>query len=333
MRPTVSPPSNELPTQWALDLDPVEKSLTWIWGSPRSGSSWLLDLLCHPARVARHETLGFLPPEHGGTADVIPADEPSIGHHLAPFDGTPVAFYGEWHPGSVINGSEGRPTYIFAREHAATWKPWMRGLILARLGAIRDAAAARGIATGDAAIVVKETPSGHAADRVMDLLPSSRALLLTRDPRDVVDSLMHALRPGGFIARQFGFSYGEGEREAGIRWAAQTWAMSMDVAKHAIAAHDPALAKTVRYEDLRARPAESLIELRAWMRKPVDESRAAATVADLSFESLPSEQIGALKRNRSASPGAWRENLSADEADLVNEIAGERLERYGYARA
>lgn len=316
-----------------LDLDAVESSTTWIWGSPRSGSSWLLELLCHPARVERHEQLGFLPAQEGASIDVIPADEPGFGHHLAPFDGAPVAFYEEWHPGSIINGSEGRPTYILSKEHADTWKPWMRGLILARLGMVRRAAAANRLASPNAAIVVKETPSGHAADRVMDLLPRSRAILLTRDPRDVVDSLMHALRPGGFIARQFGVAYGDDEREAGITWAARTWAMSMDVAKHATAGHDPALVRTVRYEDLRSNPAESLRGLRAWLGAPVDESQAAATVVELSFESLADDKKGALKRNRSATPGAWRGNLSPAEAHLVTEIAGDRLERYGYAPA
>ena len=327
-------PAGSGPVAEELDLDAVESSLTWIWGSPRSGSSWLLELLCHPARVARDEPLGFLPPgQPAGPIDVIPADEPSFGHHLAPFDGTPVAFYEEWHPGSIINGSEGRPTYLLAEAHAATWRPWMRGLILARLGSVRQAAAARGLATADASIVVKETPSGHAADRVMDLLPRSRALLLARDPRDVVDSLMHALGPGGFIARQFGVSYGEQEREAGIVWAARTWAMSMDVAKHALRKHDPVLSRIVRYEDLVDGPAETLEDLLAWMGLERDRKRVEATVKDLSFDALPSGAVGELKRNRSASPGAWRENLSAFEALTVAEIAGERLERYGYPLA
>jgi hypothetical protein len=329
----VSPLSSGPPAA-ELDLDAVESSLTWIWGSPRSGSSWLLDLLCHPARVARDERLGFLPPDRpAGPVDVIPADEPSFGHHLAPFDGAPVALYGEWHPGSIINGSEGRPTYLLAEAHAATWRPWMRGLILARLGAVRQAAAGDGLAAADASIVVKETPSGHAADRVMSLLPRSRALLLARDPRDVVDSLMHALRPGGFIARQFGVSYGEEEREAGVIWAARTWAMSMDVAKHALREHDPALSRTMRYEDLLGEPAEILEDLLAWIGVERDRRQVEATVNELSFASLPSAAVGELKRNRSASPGAWRENLSTAEAALVAEIAGERLERYGYPPA
>ena len=317
-----------------LDLDAVESRSTWIWGSPRSGSSWLLDLLCHPVRVARDEVLGFSPPDgEAGPVDVIPADEPSFGHHLAPFDGTPVDFHGEWHPGSIINGSESRPTYLLSEAHAATWRPWMRGLILARLGSVRRSAAERGLATADASIVIKETPSGHAADRVMSLLPRSRALLLARDPRDVVDSLMHALGPGGFIARQFGVSFAADDRSRGVAWAAQTWAMSMDVAMHALRGHDPALSRTVRYEDLLEDPVRILADLLEWMAVDRSRERIEETVADLSFGSLPSSDIGELKRNRSARPGAWRENLSAAEAATVGEIVGERLARYGYPPA
>ena len=325
-------PSPGQPTDTETGLDEVESSLTWIWGSPRSGSSWLLELLCHPAQVDRDARLGFRLREGStGPAAVIPADEPSFGHHLAPFDGAPVAFYEEWLPGSIINGSEKRPTYLLSEEHAGTWEPWMRGLVLARLGAVRREAAEMGIATPDAGIVVKETPSGHAADRVMGLLPRSRALLLTRDPRDVVDSLMHAMRPGGFMARQFGVSIGDEDRADGVLWAARTWAMSMDVAKHALAGHDPSLARTVRYEDLLADPAGITSELLSWLGRGTGRAEVERAVGELAFGSLPSDSIGKLERNRSATPGAWRENLSPAEAATVAEIAGERLERYGYS--
>jgi hypothetical protein len=55
-------------------------------------------------------------------------------------------------------------------------------------------------------------------------------------------------------------------------------------------------------------------------------------VAANSFERLPGEQRGAGKRNRSAQPGRWRENLSAAEAEAVQEVVGDRLERFGYER-
>jgi hypothetical protein len=109
--------------------------------------------------------------------------------------------------------------------------------------------------------------------------------------------------------------------------------MSMDVAKHALREHDPALSRTMRYEDLLGEPAEILEDLLAWIGVERDRRQVEATVNELSFASLPSAAVGELKRNRSASPGAWRENLSTAEAALVAEIAGERLERYGYPPA
>ncbi|MEZ5062932.1 MAG: hypothetical protein R2700_15740 [Solirubrobacterales bacterium] len=245
-------------------------------------------------------------------------------------DGHPVEVFGEWLPGSVINFSEQRPTYLLAAAHAETWRPWMRGLVLARLDAVRRSAAEAGLASADAAIVVKETPSGHAADRVMDLLPGSRALLIVRDPRDVVDSLMHAFRPGGFMARQSGVAYGDSRREDGLLWAARTWAMSVDVGRRAVDGQDPSRGRTVRYEDLRY--SGKLDELR---RKTERQDRGAieSAIGELSFATLPESQVGDLKRNRRATPGAWREGLSDEEIATVNEIAGDRLERYGYPRS
>lgn len=320
------------PTSNADEFDLIEPQVTWIWGSPRSGSSWLLELLCHPARVARDERLGFVPAERGTPTRVIPADEPSFGHHFAPFE-QPICVHGEWMPGSIINGSEGRPTYLLSSEHSQVWEPWLRGLILSRLSAVRSEASAAGLADPDAAIVVKETPSGHAADRVMGLLPRSRAILIVRDPRDVVDSLASAFQPGGFMAEQFGVTWEGQQRTEGIEWAAKTWAMSMDVGRKALEAHDPDRGRTVRYEDLLEDPAPILADLADWIGVSRDRSEIEAAVSDLSFSNLPAGDVGERKRLRSARPNAWRENLSTTERDLVEEIAGRRIEFYGYRRA
>lgn len=319
------------PTSSADEFDRIEPRTTWIWGSPRSGSSWLLDLLGHPARVARDDRLGFVLSEPGRPTRVIPADEPSFGHHFAPFE-QPICVDGQWMPGSIINGSEGRPTYLLAREHSVVWKPWLRGLILSRLAAVRAEAAANGLADPDAAIVVKETPSGHAADRVMGLLPRSRAILIVRDPRDVVDSLASAFAPGGFMAEQFGVTWEGAERAEGIAWAAKTWAMSMDVGRNALEAHDPSLGRTVRYEDLLGDPAPIVAELTDWIGVGRDRSEVEAAVSELSFSNLPADDVGERKRRRSARPSAWRENLSSSESNLVEEIVGDRIELYGYER-
>jgi hypothetical protein len=231
----------------------------------------------------------------------------------------------------VINFSEGRPTYLLARRHEETWRPQMRQLVLSRLeAAILEARGKVPNLAADPAVVIKETPTTHGADRVMDLLPESRALLLIRDPRDVVDSLLHAFRPGGFMAIQFGVSFEGDSRAAGILWAARHWAMCMDVGLQMVDQHDAELTRVIRYEDLLADTVGELGETLTWMGIDRSPEAIASTVADRSFDALGSSAAGELKRNRSATPGLWRRNLRSEEVEVVNSVVGDRLESLGY---
>jgi hypothetical protein len=108
--------------------------------------------------------------------------------------------------------------------------------------------------------------------------------------------------------------------------------MSFDVSEMALAAHDPALGYEVRYEDLRADPERELGGILAWMGLERSPAQLAEAVAANSFDRLPADQRGEGKRNRSARPGRWRENLSAAELEVVHEVVGDRLERLGYER-
>jgi hypothetical protein len=48
-------------------VDEIERRLVWMFGSPRTGSTWLLEMLAHPLILEAREPLGFRPPE--GHAD------------------------------------------------------------------------------------------------------------------------------------------------------------------------------------------------------------------------------------------------------------------------
>lgn len=277
-----------------------------------------------------HAPLGFERPAASPPFDVLPIDELSFASHLAPWDGDPVAVFDEWLPGTVINFSESRPTYLLASSYRDVWQPRMRELLMARLEAVADRAHAAGATVAEPSVVIKETPSSHGADRVMDLVPGSRALVLIRDPRDVVDSLLSAFSPGGFMAEQFGVSYSGASRIEGVRWAAKQWAMSIDVSMQALAAHDPELGMTVRYEDLIDGTGERLAAILAWIGIDRSQSQIAEAVEGTAFQSLPREEIGELKRDRKAQPGAWRENLTESAVAAILEIVGDRLERFGY---
>ena len=310
----------------------LEERLTWIWGSPRSGSSWLLQLLADPLDVEFDAPLGFSPSPRAPEPSpaLVPIDELLFASHLVPWDGEPAEMLGEWWPGSVNGYCHVRPGYFLSDAYAEIWRPGMRRLLLERVQAVVDRArAAVPALPARPDVVLKETPSGHGADQVMSLLPRSRALLLNRDPRDVVDSLLHAFQPGGFMAVQYGKAYATAdERAEGAAWAAKLWAMSTDVGSAALARHDPALGRAVRYEDLLADTAGGLSSLLEWIGIEREPEAVMATVERRSF--AQAAESGDLRRTRSARPGRWRESLSEREVEIVTAIAGERITRLGY---
>jgi hypothetical protein len=317
----------------APDSGELDRSLVWIWGSPRSGSTWLLKLLSDPLDPDPELPLGFAPRRDAeGPFDVVPFDETFISNHLAPALADPRLVEGRWMPGTLNNLLAPKPTYVYSDEHAGIWIPAARQFIRARIGGVLERARNEGVPLSEAPlIVIKETNGSHAADLVMRVLPSSRLLLLIRDGRDVVDSLLHAYQPGGFFARNQGRAFTTAEeRVEGLRWAARLWACNTDVTLKAIEAHPDGLARVVRYEDLLTDTLGEVRSLVDWLGLERAPETLEQLVATHSFSRIPSKERGPLTRNRAASPGLWRDNLSREEQRTVNEICGPLLERFGY---
>ena len=317
-----------------FDDSELESRLTWIWGTPRSGSTWLLKLLAHPLDPDPENALGYRPPRGDrGPFDVMPIDESFLSNHLAPSLDDPRPVGDELLPATLNNYlSSNKPAYVFSREYEDVWRPEARRFGLVRIRGTIQRSENAGIAfAGTPHVVIKETNGAHAADLVMSLLPRSRQILLIRDGRDVVDSLVAAYQPGAFLANNQGQSFGTPERRATrLRWAAELWACNIDASIRAIDAHDPGLCTVVRYEDLLADTAGELERLFDWVELPRSPEWIADTVAAQSFGAIPDSDKGPLTRNRAARPGLWRENLSDAEQAVVAEILGGRLARFGY---
>lgn len=316
------------------DPETLESRLLWIWGSPRSGSTWLLQLLSHPLTPDPERPLGFRPPRQDlrRAFDSVPIDETFLSNHLAPALADPRLQDGRWVPGTINNLLAPKPTYVFSDEYAEAWKPAVRTMALSRIGAVLERVRAEGIElTADPLVPIKETNGSHASDIVMSVLPGSRMLLLVRDARDVVDSLLHALQPGGFMAvKQKQSISTPQERAQGVRWAARLWACNTDTTLRAMEQHDTDRGMVVRYEDLRDDTLEQILPIYRWADLDRDAAWAERIVDRRSFERLPKEAVGPKVRNRSATPGKWRENLSSEEQAVVNEICAPLLERFGY---
>ena len=244
--------------------------------------------------------------------DVLPVDETFISNHLAPALADPREVEGRWVPGTINNLLAGKPAYAFSDAYRHAWEPAMKQFALPALQAVAKQARAEGLSLEpDHRVVIKETNGSHAADLVMRVLPASRLLLLIRDGRDVVDSLLHAYQPGGFMANKQGRSFATPEQRAeGLGWAARLWACNTDMTLKAMESHPAELTRVVRYEDLLSDGVAQVKGLYEWMGLPREDAWVEQLLEARSFTRLPKEQVGPKTRNRSARPGLWRENLT-----------------------
>ncbi len=313
-----------------LDEEAFESRLVWIFGSPRTGSTWLLRLLTFPLHLTRERPSGSMMPRRASVRPVaVPINEPYLPNHLAPI------LEGHAEPGApsflLSSTRAGDPNYFFAEAFERWWRPEVRRLILARLHAQAELAG-REHSLEDPLVVVKEPNGSHGADVVMSLLPRSRLIFQLRDGRDVVDSMLQAQLGGGWLAGPDGPGAVEDQRErlGFVRSHSRLWVNRTIAVERAYAAHPPKLRITVRYEDLRTSTTETLRALVDWLGVGRTDEELGAAVAALDFDSYPAAAKGPTKALRAASPGLWRENMSEAEQLVMNETMGEALERLGY---
>lgn len=290
----------------AEEVSDLAGRLVWMFGSPRTGSTWVMQLLSEMPGVA-----------------VI--DESYIPMHLVPISRTvPDGEYFE-------TGQRARdPNYFFAERYLDELKPELRGLIaqglkrqLAELDQPADASW----------IVIKEPNGSHAADSMLSLFPESRLLFLMRDGRDVIDSLIDAM-----LARDSWWQQSRGSsaakmvngRLAFIRHHADLWVKRTASVQRAYAATPETLRLKVGYEDLLEDTTSGLTEVVDWLGLSVDAETARAAVEKRAFSSIPAERKGPGKRARSATPGQWRTRLQPGEIELVEKIMGPKLRELGY---
>jgi hypothetical protein len=284
---------------------PSEDRLTWIFGSSRSGSTWLLRMLSE-------------------LDEVLPVDETGIGHHLGVWRPIPLAWAACDDPPELSTFRAVKaenPDYAFSDEHRAGWEPLLRAFILDRL-ALQCG--------GDRRVVIKEPGGSQVADWIMSLLPGSRLVFLLRDGRDVVDSWLDAYRDGGWITEDGGFPVAEHGRIPFIRWQAAVWRYRTEATQRAYDAHSPDRRVLVRYEELLEDPARELGRVLETIGLRVAPARVREAVAKHEYGKVPAAERGAGKFVRVAEPGSWRERLSEEEQEALLEVLGDLVGAYGY---
>ena len=290
----------------------AEDRLVWIFGSSRSGSTWLLRML-------------------SSLDVVVPIDDPHLGHHLGVWRPISLAWATADHPPDLTTLDRikhDKDSYFFSDRYRAAWAPALRRLIVDRF----DAQVADVAAVADPVVVVKE-PGSHVADQLLSLFPGSRLVFLLRDGRDVVDSWLAAYRAGSWALDEGAFPVTDVGRESLVRWQSAVWAFRTEVVRRAYDACPPDRRVMIRYEDLVADPCRELARLCAVLPFDVPVETLAAVADEHAFESVPAAEKGERKEIRSASPGGWRDNLTPAEHDVMHEVMGAQLAELGYLDA
>ena len=82
----------------------------------------------------------------------------------------------------------------------------------------------------------------------------------------------------------------------------------------------------VRYEDLRQDPLATLRRIYSELGISVEEVELIRAVKKHSWENIPEKEKGEGKFYRKATPGGWREDLTPEQAKMVEKITASLLE-------
>ncbi len=131
----------------------LEKNLVWIFGSHRSGTSWLA------GKLLRHNNFVW--------------NEPMIGLHL-----------GISNPERLLDRAKKRDDYFFSDKFKEGWLVYLRKLILSRINLQ--------FSNINKKIIIKEPNGTIGSDMISESFPNSKLIIVKRDCRDVVDSALDA---------------------------------------------------------------------------------------------------------------------------------------------
>jgi hypothetical protein len=84
----------------------------------------------------------------------------------------------------------------------------------------------------------------------------------------------------------------------------------------------------VRYEDLCADTLATMEHVCSTLGIPVDEGKLAQVVNKHAWENIPEEEKGVDKPRRKAKPGGWKEDLTAEQARIVEKKAATILDEF-----
>jgi hypothetical protein len=269
----------------------------WVFGVARTGSSWLGAMM-------------------GDLDDHATWYEPYVGDVFG------YAYY-------MRAGEQQRQRgdYILGDPYRDAWIRSLRTFVL-------EGADARFPELGENGYLVVKEPNGSVgAPLLVEALPESRVILLVRDPRDVVASLLAAQREGSWGAAS-GDALADTDPDEFVRQRARMYNASFGKAWEAYEAHRGRKVAT-RYEDLRYNALGELEKVYSSLGIPIEEEHLRRVVEKHAWENIPERQKGPNKPRRKAKPGGWREDMTLGQARMVEEITTPVMNEFypGWERA
>jgi hypothetical protein len=295
----ILPRVQELTMQQELQL---ERNMVWIFGSRRSGTSWLANQLLSFHTLYIHE--------------------PNLTSHLAP-----EGDFGFGQVERLIDYTKRLvwTDYFFSDNYKATWQYYLRKLILYRIYAKSQDFTQK--------VIIKEPSSGEgASDLISACMPLSKVMILLRDGRDIIDSLLDARQKGGWLADNPGSIIdGERARLIFIEYQAKLWIKQIKLLIKTHEIHSKDYSLVLKYEDLRSDTLGTLRGIYDFLEIEISNEVLKTLVSKYSYENIPEKWKGNGKFIRSASPGKWKVTFTEKEKDLMNNLMGNTLHQLGYS--
>lgn len=269
-----------------------ESDVVWIFGHPRSGTTWLASLL----RVGLGMKLW---------------NEPLLCQVVAFRNNLEIN-----EPGRI-----GDDTFWLSDPQEDNWRASLNLLL-------NDVVARQAGPRGDfKGLVLKEPNGSISAPWLVQAMPEAKSIFVVRDIRDVVASLIDARKPGSWMDQRLTQEF---DRTKIVRQSVNRMTRIAERITRIREVAADGTYYEMRYERLRANTFEEVFHLAHHLGIPADTDQLQAAVDQLAIENVPEDEKGPGKFIRKGEVGGWRQELEWSEIEFIQRNLADMLELFEY---